>query len=430
MTNPEDLSRSGIEARQLAKLQAQVAEVAAANSFWRSRLLSVGIDAAGVTSLEVLLRLPTLKKSELVADQAEHPPYGTNLTHPVGEYTRLHQTSGTTSGHPLRWLDTQRNWAGLMECWRQLYRLMPLLPEDRCCFPFSFGPFLGFWAGFEAAVQEGRFAVAAGGMSSEARLKLIADNRVTVVGCTPTYALRLSEVAATQGIELAALGVKTILVAGEPGGQVPAIRDCIAEAWNADVIDHWGMTEVGPLGIAATGSRRQLTILETECIAEILHQDRDEPVAAGEVGELVITTLCRSDSPVFRFRTGDLVRAATDVDPAGRSLLRLEGGVLGRADDMLIIRGNNVFPASIEAVIHESPEVVEYRLIVGRHREMQQLKIEIEPTASLDPAGVERLLGRLTQSIKDRLNFQAVVVAVPAGSLPRSEMKSRRLVRE
>lgn len=430
MTHPEDLSRSNIAARQLARLQEQIAEVAATNRFWQPRLRDAGITPGKVSRLEILQRLPTLKKSELVTDQAESPPYGTNLTEPLEHYTRLHQTSGTTTGQPLRWLDTPRNWSGMMECWRQIYRLMPLRVEERCCFPFSFGPFLGFWAGFEAAVQGGRFAVAAGGMSSEARLKLIADNRITLVGCTPTYALRLAEVARAQGVDLRTLGVRTILVAGEPGGNVPAIRERISQAWDAEIVDHWGMTEIGPLGVSAAGSRGQLMILESECIAEILHQDRDEPVPTGTVGELVITTLCRSDSPVFRFRTGDLVREATDSDPRGRSLLRLEGGILGRVDDMLIIRGNNVFPASIEAVIHESSEVAEFRLIVDRHREMQQLKIEVEPIASLDPEGIEHLIARLSQSIKDRLNFQAAVTAVPAGSLPRSEMKSRRLVRE
>ncbi|OYW14925.1 MAG: hypothetical protein B7Z55_15385 [Planctomycetales bacterium 12-60-4] len=285
------------------------------NAVYRD-LRSTGRDTSYLAGLDDLLRLPTLKKSELVTDQAEHPPYGTNLTQPAGEYTRLHQTSGTTTGQPLRWLDTPRSWAALMDCWRQIYRLMPLGVDDRCCFPFSFGPFLGFWAGFEAAVQEGRFAVAAGGMSSEARLKLIADNRITLVGCTPTYALRLVEVAAAQNVDLKSLGVQKILVAGEPGGSVAAIRDRIATAWGADVIDHWGMTEVGPLGVAAAGSRGQLTILETECIAEILHLDSDAAVTPGEIGELVITTLCRIDSPVFRFRTGDLVRAAVDADLA------------------------------------------------------------------------------------------------------------------
>lgn len=430
MPFPEDLPRPDLERRQLDRLREVVGDVIATNAFWKPRFEAVGLTPDSLTSLADLRRLPTLRKTDLVADQAAHPPYGTNLTQPVAAYTRLHQTSGTTTGQPLRWLDTPRNWAGLMECWRQIYRLMPLRPDERCCFPFSFGPFLGFWAGFEAAMREGRFVVAAGGLSSEARLQLIADNRITLVGCTPTYALRLAEVAANRGLDLAALGVRTILVAGEPGGNIPAVRERIEAAWGADVVDHWGMTEIGPLGVTANGDKRHLTILETECVAEILHPDRDEAVTPGETGELTVTTLCRPDSPVFRFRTGDLVRAATTPDPRGRSLLRLDGGILGRVDDMLIIRGNNVFPSSIEAVLREEPAVVEYRIVCTQQREMQHLRIEIEPAADVDSPAVAELTQRLARVLKDRLNFQAAVEAVPCGTLPRFEMKARRLVRE
>jgi len=430
MTDPEDLPRAELEARQLIKLRALVADVQSGNRFWQPRLQQAGITAESLTSLADLQRLPTLHKADLSADQAASPPYGTNLTRPIAEYTRLHQTSGTTTGQPLRWLDTPRNWDGLMECWRQIYRLMPLRPDHRCCFPFSFGPFLGFWAGFEAAVAQSRFAIAAGGLSSEARLKLIADNQINLVGCTPTYALRLIEVASAQQVDLKSLGVDTILVAGEPGGNVPAIRDRITAAWGARVVDHWGMTEIGPLGVTAAETPDELTILETECIAEILHADRDEPVTPGDLGELVITTLARPDSPVFRYRTGDLVQAVTTPDPSGRALLRLAGGVLGRSDDMLIIRGNNVFPSSVEAVIREFEDVVEYRLVVTKVREMQQLRIELEPTADLDAPAQTSLARRVTHGMKDRLNFHPEVVTVPPGSLPRFEMKAKRLVRE
>ena len=430
MTFPEDLSRTEIEARQLSRLQAQFVEVAATNLFWQPRLQEAGLTASGLNSLSDLQRLPTLRKAELVADQVTHPPYGTNLTRPVGEYQRLHQTSGTTTGLPLRWLDTARNWRGLLQCWEQIYRLMPLHPNQRCCFPFSFGPFLGFWAGFEGALQQGRFAIAAGGLSSESRLQLLKDNKIDLLGCTPTYALRLAEVAKQRGIDLPALGIQMILVAGEPGGNIPAIRDRITAAWGAEVVDHWGMTEVGPLGVSAADSRNDLTILETECIAEILQLDRDEAVSPGEPGELVITTLARPDSPVFRLRTGDLVQQSLEADPQGRSLLRLAGGVQGRVDDMLIIRGNNVFPSSLEALVLQFSEVAEFRLVVGLMREMQELRIDIEPQPQLDDAAVQHLVKRLSGTIKDRFHFQATVRVVPAGSLPRSEMKSRRLVRE
>ncbi len=427
MTHPEDLHRCDLEQRQRMLLDALLKDVFAANRFWQPRLEAAGYTPDQHWTLDDLPRLPTLKKTELVADQAARPPYGTNLSRPQDEYTRLHQTSGTTTGKPLRWLDTPRSWSAVMDAWRQTYRLMELHPSERCCFPFSFGPFLGFWAGFEAAVSQGRFVVAAGGMSSEARLQLIADNAITLLGCTPTYALRLAEVAAARHVDLRALHVRRILVAGEPGGNVPTTRQQIEAAWNARVIDHWGMTEVGPLGIEAADTRGSLTILETECIAEILHLDRDEPVHAGEPGELVITTLTRRDMPLLRYRTGDLVQADLTPAPSGRCLLRLAGGIQGRVDDMLVIRGNNLFPASIETVIREFHEIVEFRIVITTHRAMPHVRLEIEPA----PTTAEDELGaRLAQAIKDRLNFQPEVRLMPPGSLPRFEMKARRVVKE
>lgn len=423
IVHPEDFDRPALLVRQQSLLNAMLHELIATNRFWQPRLQRAGYRAGQPWSIADLDRLPTLKKAELVADQAAQPPYGTNLTAPPGDYTRLHQTSGTTTGRPLRWLDTPRTWSALMHAWQQTYRLMNLRPEDRCCFPFSFGPFLGFWAGFEAAVSQGRFCIAAGGMSSEARLQLIAENHITLLGCTPTYALRLAEVAAKSHVDLHALKVRTILVAGEPGGNVPATRQQIEAAWNARVVDHWGMSEIGPLGIEAAETPGSLTILETECIPEILHLDRDEPVSPGELGELVVTTLSRIDMPVLRYRTGDLVQADLSPAPSGRCLLRLAGGIRGRVDDMLVIRGNNVFPTSIEAIVREFPAIVEFRIVVTTQRAMTHVRLDIETDDSMTAPA-------LTQSIKDRLNFHPEVRTVPAGSLPRFEMKARRVVRE
>lgn len=423
----EDRDRVALRERQQLRLQELLAETARSNSFWRERFAAAGFNPLRETALGDLARLPSLRKAELVADQAAHPPYGTNLTQPLSAYTRLHQTSGTTTGRPLRWLDTPRNWANLQESWRQIYRLMRLRPDDRACFPFSFGPFLGFWAGFEAAVAQGNFCVAAGGMSSEARLQLIADNRITLLGCTPTYALRLAEVGHARGIDVTQLGVRTILVAGEPGGNVPTTRQRMEAAWSARVVDHWGMTEIGPLGVSAAETPDALTILESDCLAEILHTDRDEPVSPGEMGELTITTLVRVDSPVIRYRTGDLVREDCTPDPAGRRLLRLAGGILGRADDMLIIRGNNVFPSSIEAVVGGFAEVAEFRILVSTERSMSHVRIEVEPQPD---ALFETLPVRIARAMKDQLHFQAQITVVPQGTLPRFEMKAQRVVRD
>lgn len=425
--SPDVQTRTEIERHQERRLAALLSQVVPCNPFWRSKYAQAGIDVETIRTLADLERLPLTTKAEIAADQQRHPPYGTNLSFPRNQYVRLHQTSGTT-GEPMRWLDTAASWQWILQCWQQLFTLMGLHPDDRLIFPFSFGPFLGFWAGFEGANRLGNLCIAAGGMSSEARLKTIRDNEITVVCCTPTYALRLIEVARAQGTSLRGGSVRALLVAGEPGGNVPATRRQIEEGWGARVIDHWGMTELGPLAIELAEHPGSLTVLETECVAEILDSRTLRPVAPGTEGELVITNLGRAGSPLIRYRTGDRVRRA----PAGGpdAFLRLDGGILGRTDEMLTIRGNNIYPAALEDVIRSFGEVAEYRIRVAERRGMQQLDIEIEPLAGLSGEVVAGLPERITAQIRLRFHLQPEVRLVGSGKLPRFEMKSRRFERE
>ena len=426
---PERLSRSEILDRQETRLRQMLAEIVPANPFWGRRFSAAGIEAGDIRSLADLARLPFTTKAELVADQREQPPYGTNLTYPLTACLRLHQTSGTT-GSPLRWLDTPASWDWILGCWQQIYRMAGVRPDDRLCFPFSFGPFLGFWAAFDGAQRLGNLCLAAGGMSSQARLQLIFDNAVTVVCCTPTYALRLAEAAAESGLDLAAGPVRSLIVAGEPGGCLPAMRRGIETAWGARVFDHWGMTEIGPLASECVEDPGNLCVLETECIAEIIDPVSLQPVPAGTSGELVLTNLGRWGSPLLRYRTGDVVQAATGAATGGYQLLRLEGGIRGRCDDMLTIRGNNFYPSALEELIRQFSAVAEYRIEVRTRKAMHEVRIEVEPTPEADRlAQSAELAAQIAHLVKDRLNFHAEVRAVACGSLPRFEMKGRRTVR-
>jgi phenylacetate-CoA ligase len=268
-------------------------------------------------------------------------------------------------------------------------------------------------------------------MSSQARLRLLVETECTVVACTPTYALRLAEVASDLAIDLPKSSVRAILVAGEPGGNIPATRRRIEDAWGARVVDHWGMTELGPLAIEEPECPGTLTLLETECIAEILDPESGHPVAPGNEGELVITNLGRTGSPLIRYRTGDRVRAETAAAPGRNrsSFLRLAGGILGRIDDMITIRGNNIYPSALEDVIRSFAEVAEYRIELRTIKSMQHLKVVIEPATHVDATGTARLSQAISEMIKQRWHFQAEVVIVAPGSLPRFEMKGQRFVR-
>ncbi|HYV34195.1 MAG TPA: phenylacetate--CoA ligase family protein, partial [Gemmataceae bacterium] len=243
------LTRTELGQLQRQRLRAMLDAILPGNRFYANKIKQSGLPLERLHEPEVFSRLPFTTKPELVADQQAHPPYGSNLTYPLGHYTRMHQTSGT-SGHPLRWLDTPQSWQWVQDCWRQVYVAAKIQPSDRFFIPFSFGPFLGFWSAFEAATHYGCLALAGGGMTSLARLRFLLDNRVTVVLCTPTYALRLAEVAQEHGIALRpqtpGYAVRAIIVGGEPGGSIPATRRRIEDAWQARVFDQSGMTEIGP----------------------------------------------------------------------------------------------------------------------------------------------------------------------------------------
>lgn len=419
-------SRELIEQIQARRLAEMLEAIIPRNRFYTSKFEAAGVDAASVKTLEDLRKLPLTTKQELVDSQTQQPPYGANLSYPSTSYTRLHQTSGTT-GRPMRWMDTAASWDWIMECWRQIYLLAGLTKHDRLFFPFSFGPFIGFWAAFEGASRLGNFVIAGGGMSTEIRLHAMIENEATVVCCTPTYALRMAEVAAQEGIDLRESSVRMLIVAGEPGGAIPATRSRIESAWDARVIDHWGMTEIASLGVESEDRPGGMYLLETEMIAEIVDPETLEPVAPGEVGELLITNLGRLGSPLIRYRTRDLVQASTDEDPSGRKLQWLAGGILGRSDDMVTVRGNNVFPSSVEAVLREIDAVAEFRIDVKTVRAMHELCITVEPTTEAEAEGLQNVV---KASLRKRLGFACEVALADPGELPRFELKGRRFHRE
>jgi phenylacetate-CoA ligase len=217
-----------------------------------------------------------------------------------------------------------------------------------------------------------------------------------------------------------------LVVAGEPGGNIPATRRRIEEVWGARVFDHYGMTEVGPVAVEAADVPGEMYLLESQYLAEVLTPNGTDPVPPGEYGELVLTNLARVGSPLIRYRTGDLVRVATGPDPAGRTWRRLAGGILGRADDMIHIRGNNLYPGAIEAIVRRFPDVAEYRIAVDQSGPLADLRIEVEPAEGCDGHEVVEAVSR---AVRDELLFRVEVSAVPPGTLPRFEMKARRVVR-
>jgi phenylacetate-CoA ligase len=407
------------------RLREMLGNILPANDFYRRKF--AGAEPERIDSLERLQGLPFTTKSELVADQQDHPPFGSDLTFPPERYTHIHQTSGTT-GKPLYWLDTEESWQWWGQCWKMIFEAAGVRPGDRIYFAFSFGPFIGFWSGWEGARHLGAMAVSGGGQSTAQRIKSIMDCGATVLVCTPTYALHLASEARKAGLDLAGQSAVRITIhAGEPGASIPSTKKMIEESWGAKCYDHAGATEVGAFGFECQSQPGAIHVNEEEFIIEIINSNTGEQAPPGEKGELIITNLGRSCSPLIRYRTGDLVQSRRQFCACGRPFILLEGGVLGRADDMIIVRGVNVFPSAIENVLREFPEIDEFRVEIFERAAMKEIKFILEPR--LDPSAVAGLSEKVRQRVRERIGLRPEIEVVAPGTLPRFELKARRFFR-
>jgi phenylacetate-CoA ligase len=414
--------RNIIEEGQIKGLRRMLREVLRSNEFYRNKFSD--LDSTDIRDLGAFKRLPFTTKGELVENQALYPPFGNGLTYPLERYIRIHQTSGTT-GKPMYWLDTEQSWRWWAECWKLVLEATGVRPGDRIYFAFSFGPFIGFWSGWEGARTLGALAVSGGGQSTSQRLKSIIEYGSTVLVCTPTYALHLASEARKFGIDLpGGSSVRITIHAGEPGASIPSTKKLIEESWGAKCYDHAGATEVGAYGFECESQSGGIHVNEEQFIVEIVDPHTGEPTFPAEKGELVITNLGRIGSPVIRYRTGDLVQLRSEPCPCGRPEVLLEGGVLGRVDDMIIIRGVNVFPSAIENVIREFPEVEEFRVETFAQGELRELKLILElGSAQSSVQGFELKVG---QRVQERIGLRPQVELVAPGALPRFELKAKR----
>ncbi len=409
-------SRAEIAVHQLDRLRGGLRRVLAGNRFYQHKL--AGYDFGALESLDSMRRLPFTTKAELVADQQAHPPYGTNLSFPLRDYVRLHQTTGTT-GQPLKILDTAESWEWWAACWETVYTAAGVSADDVVYLAFSFGPFIGFWSAYEGAKRVGALVVPGGGQTSLQRLRAIRETETTVLVCTPTYALHLAELASQEGFDLASSAVRVTIHAGEPGASIPNTRRRIESSWGARAYDHIGMTEMGAYAFTCL-EQHAVHVNEAEFIAEILDPISGQPVAEGERGELVLTNLGRWGAPALRYRTRDVVQRGPASCPCGRTTLTLLGGVLGRVDDMLIVRGVNIYPAGIEDVLRGIAGVAEFRITLRTAGALDEIALEVECADAVAP--------QVESALRQALGLRVPVQAVAAGALPRFELKARRVV--
>jgi len=421
----ETANRDETAMLQFEKLRVLLRRVYASNLFYKEKFAKHGVDLTDIQSLGDLRKLPFTTKKEFENDQEEHPPFGTNLTESMENYVQYHQTSGTT-GKPLKFLDTKESWQWRGKVASYIIKGAGVTRGDRFLFPFNFGPYTAFWIMYEGAYQLGNLIIPTGGWNSLQRLQCILENHPTVIPTTPSYALTLADTANEHRIDIANSSVRILMLSGEPGALVPGIRDKLQRLWNALCFDYIGMTEVGTWGFQCTEEPNGVHFIESEFISEIVDPETGIPVQEGGVGELVLTNLGRSCMPSIRYRTGDLVKVKKGICPCGRTFRVCEGGVLGRKDEMVIIRGVNVFPNVLVSVVENHLQPGDnYQIEAYKEKGIDEIAINLE----MKEEGKGEMAQRTIQDeIKRKLNLRVAVKSVPKGTIPKFEHKAKRFV--
>lgn len=428
----ETLPREELHTLQLLKLR-RLCEWAYANSpFHRRRFDAAGFKPEQLKTLDDLGRIPCMTREEWMASLMEKPLFSDLLATAPVNAIRYHLTSGTTGRTPIRVLDSMKDWDWISEMWCYGLWGFGLRPEDIVYFAFGYGSFIGFWGAHYACEKMGLLVIPGGAQTTEGRIKQIIEMGVTTLCSTPTYALHLWQKAREMGIDLATESkVNKVILSGEPAGSIPAVKRQLEEAWGAKCGDTAGMTELGTIMIFECSHQPGGThIIEDHFIEEVLAPYSDEPVGYGELGERVVTSFGRGFIPVIRYRTKDMVmKVPASICTCGRTWDLYSGGIRGRWDDMKLIRGTNVYPRAVEAIVREYAAIDEFQIYIWRKEDLQDeitVRIEIKPGHEQEVQELTRTLAKDLAAAHEGLRFN--IEQMDHGTLPRFELKAKRLM--
>jgi phenylacetate-CoA ligase len=427
----ETMPREEIEALQVRKLR-NLVEWTDAQVPWQSkRLRDAGVTGDSINSLDDIRRLPLMTREKWMKGQLEDPPFGPILAADRDLAIRYHTTSGTTGATPIRVLDGTKDWEWIAEMWCYGLWGFGVRPTDTVFVAFGYSTFIGFWGLHYACEKMGCLTLPGGAMTTDQRVKQIHDMGATVVCSTPTYALRMAQEAKSLGIDLASGPVKRLILSGEPAGSIPATKKLIEEQWGAKAGDTAGMTELGTIMIFECAQQPGGThIIEDNYIEDVLDPESGEPLPYGQMGERVVTSFGRGFIPVLRYRTRDfVVKVPGSNCSCGRTFDIYDGGIRGRVDDMKLVRGTNVYPRAVEAIVREFSEIDEFQIHLYTE---EGIRDEIEILVEIPAAGdADRVLAELGKKLAEaHENLRFGVRKAEDGSLPRFELKAKRLVDE
>ena len=427
----ETMPRGVLQEYQLDLFRKQMAYVYERAPMYKRKFDQVGVRPEDIRTIEDVQKVPFTIKEELRQSQEKYPPFGDFLCISPEEGVRVFQTTGTT-GIPVRSLLSKKDW--YVHYYEQFMYFMygyGITKADVMFVPFNYGLYLAWWGLQAAFEQAGVLVIPGGGQNSEDRTKNILEWKPSVICGTPTYILFLGDVAKKMGVDLSKTPVRIVITGGEPGAQVPSTKKQIETSWGAKNYDDVGSTEISNFGfecIAQQGTH----VVESMFLAEVIDPGTGKSLDPGQEGELVLTNLCCESMPLIRWRMGDMVKFDVKKCDCGRTFLRLDGGVFGRADDMFQFGGVNIFPSAIENFVRETKEFSnEYQIIAPKMGAGKHLKIRVEPSSpTLSKEKMDRAVKIFKETFKYRIGVTPDVEVAKIGELPRFEGKARRVIRE
>ena len=396
--------------------------------FHHSLYKKAGIKPGDIRSFDDIRHIPTVEKSMMRDIQRKDPfPYGDTLCVSLDEVSEYHQTSGTT-GQPVYQADTWQDWEWWTECWSYILWAQGYRPCDRIFFPFGYNVFVAFWAGHYAAEKLGAEVIPGGVLDTQARILKIQETKATAMMATPTYVLGMAEIAKNKmGIDPASLTINKITCAGEPGASIPTTKNRMQDAWGAKVYDHAGATEIGAWSYECTEQSGYLHVNDGFFLVEIQDIETGEYIEEPDkIGKMIITAFDRYAQPCIRFDSKDLIMWSSNPCSCGRSFKTINGGVIGRADDITKVKGVLLAPTAIEEVVRGINGLSdEYEVIIDKKGHIDRITLKVELLQ-----GSRKKEDSIRTQLKDQLrlktNLGYIIVFHDYGSLPRQEVKAKR----
>jgi phenylacetate-CoA ligase len=400
--------------------------------FYRRKWDEAGVHPSSIRTLEDFEKVPVVRKEDLRADQAVNEPFGSYLCVPLDEVKHVNGTSGTT-GRPTAFGISERDWRSVANAHARVMWAMGIRPTDTVLVASPLSLYWGSWGAYIGAERLGArvFPFGAGATGQTARMvHWIKQMGVTVFYGTPSYALRLAEVAADEGVDPADLGLRAMFFSGEPGASVPSIRSRIVESFRTEVYDSGSMAEVSPwMHLGAAGNEPGVLCWQDLVYTEVCDPVDHRRVGYGAEGTPVYTTLERTSQPMIRLLSGDLTRWEAPSADRGRTYPFLPRGIYGRIDDMFTIRGENIYPSAIDDVVMSDPGYGgEHRIVISRGSSMDTLAVQVEHAAAVEHAGLQAWAERISDRLRVVLGVGATVVPVRQNTFDRTEFKARRVI--